>query len=148
MRSSVLNMDPLSLAASIIAVATAAAQISQAISRLRTFSEIPGRVYALKNEVTDFEVVLRQIGYALQQQSLAPDTNRGSLKEILVRTKMHLTNLAQALERVENSCSRGNVKIISRSAIWCKEKVLFDGFQNDLHAAKSSLHLLLGASNS
>lgn len=44
-------MDQLSLAAGVIAIVMAAAQTSKAISRLRTFGEVPGRAYALKNGV-------------------------------------------------------------------------------------------------
>jgi len=140
--------DPLSLAASVIAVATAAAQISKAISRLRHFGEVPGRVYALKNEISDLEVVLRQVGHALEQKSLAPDDGQGSLEQILARTKGHLADLAKALERVANACAGGKVKIISKSAIWLKEKTLFQGFQEDIRSVKATLNLILSAANS
>ncbi len=140
--------DPLSIAASVLALATAAAQISKAISRLRHFGEVPGRVYALKNEVSDLEVVLRQVGNALEQNSLAPDNDQGSLENILSRTKCHLADLGKALERVANACAGGKVKIISKSAIWWREKTLFQGFRQDIHAVKSTLNLMLGAANS
>ena len=66
--------DPLSLVASMIAIATAAAQISKAISRLRNFGEVPIRVYAIKNEVSDLEGVLRHVEHAPEQNSLASDS--------------------------------------------------------------------------
>lgn len=140
--------DPLSVAASVLALATAAAQISKAISRLRHFGEVPGRVYALKNEVSDLEAVLRQIRHALEQKSLAPDNEQESLEQILLRTKSHLTDLAKALERVASACAGGKVKIISKSAIWWKEKKLFQGFHEDLRTVKATLNLILGAANS
>ncbi|CAG8954641.1 hypothetical protein HYFRA_00004561 [Hymenoscyphus fraxineus] len=144
-------MDPLSIVAGVIAIATAAAQISKAISRLRAFGEVPGRVYALKNEIVDLEVVLRQVGHALQQRSLAPDAEiaQESLNQILSRAKAHLTELANALERVAKSCdsARGNVKVI-RNAIWWKEKARFQRYQGDIRAVKETLNLMLGASNS
>lgn len=140
--------DPLSVAASVLALATAAAQISKAISRLRHFGEVPGRVYALKNEVSDLEVVLRQVGHALEQKSLAPDNDQGSLEQILARTKGHLADLAKALERVANACAGGKAKIISKSAIWWKEKTLFQGFQENIRSVKGTLNLMLGAANS
>lgn len=140
--------DPLSVVASVVALATAAAQISKAISRLRDFGEIPGRVYALKNEISDLEAVLCQVGHALEQKSLAPDNEQGSLEQIQVRTKDHLTELAKALDRVANGCAGGKVKIISKSAIWWKEKTIFQGFQDDLRSVKATLNLMLGAANS
>ncbi len=140
--------DPLSITASVITLAAAAAQLSKVISRLRHFGEVPGRVYALKNEISDLEVVLRQVGHALEQKSLAPDNEQGSLASVLVRTKVHLTNVGNALERVANACAGGKIKIISKSAIWWKEKSLFQGFQEDIRSVKSNLTLMLGAANS
>jgi len=140
--------DPLSVAASVITLATAAAQISKAISRLRHFGEVPGRVYALKNEVSDLEVVLRQVGYALEEKSLASGNEGGSVEQILARTKSHLADLAKALERVANACAGGKVKIISKTAIWWKEKTLFQGLHGDIRSVKATLNLMLGTANS
>ncbi|WEW59246.1 hypothetical protein PRK78_004715 [Emydomyces testavorans] len=140
--------DPLSPIASIIAIAVAASQICKAISRLRAFGEVPGRVYSLRNEVTDLEVVLRQVAHALQQNSLAPDTDQKSLRQILERTRGTLVDLAKALERVGNAFVGGKVKIITRSAIWFKEREPFQAFQDDIRAVKESLNIMLGASNS
>lgn len=102
-------------------------------------------MYALKNEISDLEGVLREVGYALEQKSLAPDN---SLEQILVRTNGHLADLAKALERVANACAGGKVKVISKSAIWWKEKTLFQGFQEDICSVKATLNLMLGAANS
>lgn len=134
-----------SVVASVIALATAAAH---GISRLQHFGEVPGRVYALKNEISDLEGVLREVGYALEQKSLAPDNEQGSLEQILVRTKGHLADLAKALERVANACAGAKFKVISKSAIWWKEKTLFQGFQEDIRSVKATLNLMLGAANS
>ena len=63
------------------------------MSRLRHFGEVPGKIYGLKNELSDLQVVLRQIGPALEQRSLAPDNTYGSLEPVLARTKGHLADL-------------------------------------------------------
>ncbi|KAF2261005.1 ankyrin [Lojkania enalia] len=139
--------DPVSLAASIIALATAAAQISKAVSRLRAFGEVPAQVYALKNEVSDLEVVLRQVGYALEQKTLAAEAEQGSLEPILARTKGHLTTLAQALERFAEQVS-GNKKFFSRPGLRWKGKEIFQRHQDNLRDVKSALNLIVGASNS
>jgi ankyrin repeat protein len=141
-------MDPLSVIASVIALTTAAAQISTAISRLRHFGEVPGRIYALKNEVNDLKVVLDQIGLALKQKSLAPDNAQGSLEQVLARTKGHLADLTKALERVANACTGSKIKAISKSTIWLKEKALFQTFRDDIGSVKATLNLMLGATNS
>jgi hypothetical protein len=108
-------MDPLSIIASVLTLATAAAQIGTAISRLRHFGEVPGKIYALKNEVSDLEVVLRQIGQALKQKSLAPDNAHGSLEQVLARTKGHLTDSPKRWSgspmRVRDPSSRPSARV-------------------------------------
>lgn len=141
-------MDPLSITASVVALATAAAQISTAISRLRHFGEVPGKIYALKNEVSDLEVVLRQIGQALEQKSLVADKAHGSLEQVLARTKGHLAGLTRALERVANACTGSKTKAISKSTVWLREKALFQTFRDDLGSAKATLNLILSTANS
>ena len=55
-------MDPLSAAASVIAVATVAAQTCEAFSKLSGLHKaIPGRLHVLKNKVVDIELVLHQV---------------------------------------------------------------------------------------
>ncbi|GFF56429.1 hypothetical protein IFM46972_10511 [Aspergillus udagawae] len=141
-------MDPLSSIGSVLAIATAAAQICKAISRLRAFGEVPTRVYALRNEVTELEIVLRQIAGLLQQNGLTSDADQESLEVILKRTKDHLASLAETLKRVGHAFDGGKAKFIRRSAIWLNERELFQGLQDDIRAAKANLNILLGASNS
>lgn len=140
--------DPLSPIASVIAIATAAAQIAKAISRLRAIGEMPGRVYALKNEVTDLEVVLRQVAHALQQNNLVQANEQHSLKPLLTRSKSLLVDLAKALERLAKACTGSKLKVISRSTVWLREKDLFQKFQDDIRAVKANLNTILGVSNS
>jgi hypothetical protein len=140
--------DPLSLVASVIAIATAAGQISKAISRLKHIGELPSQVYALKNEVSDLEVVLRQVRYALEQKTWTPDNRQESLDVILVRTKTQLTDLTKALEKVANTLAASKTKVFRRSALWWKWKTVFQTFQGDIRAIKESLIVMLGASNS
>lgn len=141
-------MDPLSIIASVLALAEAASQISKAISRLRHFGEAPAKIYALKNEISDLEVVLRQIGHALEQKSLAPDIAQGSLEQVLARTKVRLADLTKALERVANACTGSKIKVIGKSTIWLKEKKLFQIFRDDIGSVKATLNVMLGAANS
>jgi ankyrin repeat protein len=141
-------MDPLSIISSVIAIAAAAAQISTAISRLRHLGEVPGKIYALKNEVSDLEVVLRQVGHALEQRSLEPENEHGSLEQVLGRTKGLLNDLTRALERVAQACTGSRIKVISKSTIWLREKTVFQGLRDDIGSIKATLNLMLGAANS
>jgi enamine deaminase RidA (YjgF/YER057c/UK114 family) len=66
-------MDPISVTASVIAVATLAAQIAAALSDLRTLcKQLPGRLHALSNEVSDVEVVLIQVAKVIEERSCSP----------------------------------------------------------------------------
>lgn len=141
-------MDPLSIIASSIALATAASQIGTAINRLRHFGEVPGKIYALKNEISDLEVVLRQVGFALEQNVLASNDSHASLNKLLGRTKGHLGDLTKALERIANVCSQRRIKVISKSTIWYTEKAVFQGFRDDIASVKQSLSLILSAAHS
>jgi hypothetical protein len=141
--------DPLSLTASVIAIATAAAHISRAISRMRGLKQMPAGVYALKNEVADLEVVLRQVGHALKQRTLVPDIDLEDLKKILTRTNDHLAELAKALERIAAACDGGEgIKAIGRFAVWWKEKGHFKTLKDEIRGARETLTMMLGASNS
>jgi hypothetical protein len=142
-------MDPLSIATGVLAIASAAAKIGRAISYLRAFGEVPRRMYLLKNEVSDLEIVLRQLDHALRgRQTLTPDADAEALRSILVRTKGHLVSLAKVVERVANACRGGKLSPISRTTIWWKEKTTFQDLQKDIHEVRESLALILGASNS
>lgn len=93
-------MDPLSITAGVLALATAAAQISKAISQLRQLGEVPSKIYALRNEISDLEVVLRQIARVMDDGLWEADANHDSLGQVLNRTKAHLAELTVALERL------------------------------------------------
>jgi hypothetical protein len=140
--------DPLSLGASVLAIATAAVQISKAISRLRHFGEVPSQVYALKNEVTDLEVVLRQLSHALEQKPWALNTGQGPLESVLSQARSRLADLARALEQIAHTLDTGKTKITGRNALWWKWKTLFQTFQEDIRSIKTTLTVILGASNS
>ncbi|KAM7215308.1 ankyrin [Rhypophila decipiens] len=134
-------MDPLSITTGVLAIATAAAQISKALSHLRAFGEVPRQLYALKNEVSDLEVVLRQIDYASKQSTLVQDADTEPLDRLLDRAKMHLADLATRLERLASAA-------IKKSLIWLKEENAFKRLQVDIHTVKTSLSLVLGVANS
>jgi len=139
--------DPVSLVASVLTIAAAASQISKAISRLRAFGEVPVRVYTVKNEVSDLEVVLRHVGHALEQETLAAETAQ-ALQQTLTRTREHLHDLAKGLERIADACNGGKIKMIKKSHIWAREKELFQKLQEDIHSVKATLTLMVGVSNS
>jgi hypothetical protein len=143
-------MDPLSFTASLIAVVAAATQISKALSRLRAFGKVPDQICSLKNEVTDLEVVLRQLGHRLHQDGLPPTSlEHESLSQILERTKGELGTIALRVERLATAFSKQNkTKIISCSAIWLKERSKFEQSQKDIKCLRETLSLMFDVSHS
>jgi len=143
-------MDPLSITTGVLAIASAAAQISKALSHLRAFGEVPRQLYAVKNEVSDLEVVLRQIEYALRQKTLVQDPDGDPLEQVLDRAKGLLAELATRLEHLASRIGGSETKIqfIKKSLVWIKEEKSFHRLQADIHKVKTSLTLMLGVSNS
>ena len=67
-------MDPVSLTASIIAVAGLAAKTGRAFYDLRSACKsLPGRLHALSNEVVDLELVLHQVAALAEKRAQDPD---------------------------------------------------------------------------
>lgn len=139
--------DPLSLAASIIAVVTVAAQTSKAIAKLRVLNELPSRLQALKNEVTDLEVVLHQIHLLIEERKIMSDTDQASLAHLLERARVKLLELSTVIDRISRSCI-GRGKLVNRAASWWKEKSRIQILQDDIRVVKGNLNIILGASNS
>lgn len=143
-------MDPLSITTGILAIATAAAQIPKALSRLRAFGEVPRQLYGLKNEVSDLELVLRQANYASKQRTLLHDPDADSLGVLLDRAKVHLADLVTRLERLAPTVggSKTGIRAIKKSVIWLREEKSFQRLQLDINQVKTSLSLMLGVSGS
>lgn len=141
-------MDPLSIVASTITLAEAAAQICEAISRLRHFGELPGKLYVLKTQVSELEDILRGAARDVNEGLLLADDGYEALERLLARTKSQLEDLAEALRRVANTFSGPKIIAISKSVMWIKEKETFEGFQKDIASIKLSLTVMLSASAS
>ncbi|KAF8850789.1 hypothetical protein BDZ45DRAFT_184563 [Acephala macrosclerotiorum] len=145
-------MDPLSLTASVIAVATLAAQTARALADLRTLcKELPGRVHALSNEVSDIEVVLFQVAKVTEERSRSPtttaETDRTTIPQLLKQAEAKLNELKSIIHSLSASSSR-KAATIFRARLWRKEQPRLRALQEDIMAVKSSLNVIIGASNS
>jgi hypothetical protein len=138
--------DPLSLTISVIALIGAAHKISSAISFLRKIEHVPARVYVLKNEVTDLEVVLKQATGAIQQNNL--DGQDEAFKATLGDIKKKLAEVSSTIERIGNALERNKSRFIKRNAISAKEMANLETLLIDVRALKESLGLMLGFSTS
>jgi len=141
------SMDPLSAAASVLAIATIAGQVGKAFAELRRdCSELPGRLHALSNEVADIEFVLYQVAAVLQERNCLSDSDQEAIPTLLSQADVKLTDLRSILERLGGTCTRR--RILLRASVWRKWYPKLQALQADIRAIKCSLNVLLGASNS
>ncbi|KAI0010395.1 hypothetical protein F4779DRAFT_616679 [Xylariaceae sp. FL0662B] len=145
---------PISVVANVIAIADAAAKLSKAISDLGQSDELPSRLYALKNEATDLEVVLRQIASVINERGKLQRIDQASLRVVFERANTKLSELSQTLRRISDRCLNGNVKIIKRAASlkalrkrprWFKIPRNYDGIMDSSRTAAIRLVLDAGA---
>ena len=141
-------MDPLSLTASIIAVAQLAAATCAAISDLRALCKsLPGRLHAVNNEVADLELVLSEVALLLKERSILPDSGDSSIPHLLKQARTQLDEVKAIVHRLTVAYTRTRVPLVGVNA-WRKEQGPLQALQNDIRTVKSSLNLMLGASNS
>ncbi|KAK4642371.1 hypothetical protein QC761_508160 [Podospora bellae-mahoneyi] len=117
-------MDPLSLAASIITVASLAASTCSAISELRSLCKcLPGRIHAIGNEVADLEVVLSQVAALLKERSnlLGSQQTIRSIPHLLIQARLKLNQLASIVERLTAASSEYKIPVL-KAGIWLKEQ--------------------------
>lgn len=143
-------MDPLSLAASVITVAALAGSIGSAISRLRTLSKgLPGRLHALSNEVADLEVVLTQVAALMTERAPLPNLSQvGPIPHLLSQARSKLEDISAIVDRLNATVSANPKLPLLAARAWHKEHATLQSLQDDIRTVKSSLNILLGASNS
>ncbi|OAA52958.1 ankyrin repeat containing protein [Cordyceps fumosorosea ARSEF 2679] len=144
-------MDPLSLTASIVAVTTVAVQVGKLLTGLHEdWEALPGRVHALNNEIQDFTVVLNQVNIAAQERRLSHWGSRGhlSLHAVLARAEVNLLDIKAILDKIVASSGSRKKAAIPRLLIWRKEQGRLAALQEMIRQVKSSLNVILGASNS
>ncbi|KAI0427180.1 ankyrin repeat-containing domain protein [Xylaria sp. FL1042] len=141
-------MDPLSLAASIIAIVTLAKEVTAAISGLRSACKsLPGRLHAVHNEVADFELVLFQLAELVEKRACLPDSEQSAIPHLLkqARSKLHEIH---AIVRTLTSAYLASRSPLVGANVWRKEQGKLQALQEDIRTVKCSLNIMLGASNS
>jgi archaellum component FlaC len=140
-------MDPLSITASAVAIATIAAQVGVAFKKLREVCvELPGRVHALSNEVNDLEVVLYQLGSVVQEQHGLTDNDQAAIGSLIAQARERLEELRKIVERLVAVCT--NRPTMFRATVWRSLYPKLQSLQEEIRDIKSSLNVLIGASNS
>jgi len=144
------TMDPLSLTASIITVASLAASTCRAFHDLRTACKtLPGRLHALSNEVTDLELVLHQVASLVQERAQDPTfpDQQAYIPQLLKQAQAKLEELRSILRKITNICAKTTGPLF-RVHAWRKDQPKLQVLQEDIRSVKCSLNILLGASNS
>ena len=141
-------MDPLSMTAGIIAVATCAAQICSALTDLRSLCRsLPGRLHAMNNEVADLELVLLQVALLTEERATLPQSKQSAIPHLLKQARTKLVELNRIVSRLTASCRNTKIPIVGANA-WRKEQTELQVLQEDIRTIKCSLNIMLGASNS
>ncbi|KAK7529920.1 ankyrin repeat-containing domain protein [Phyllosticta citribraziliensis] len=141
-------MDPLSIAASAIAVATLAKQICGAFSEMRSTSRsLPGRLHALNNEVADLELVLIELASLAQRRVILSDSKHSTIPHHVSQASSKLRELQNIVERL-SATSRESKACYFLVHVWRKEKGKLLVLQEDIRSIKCNLNIVLGASNS
>ncbi|KAF2105246.1 ankyrin repeat-containing domain protein [Lophiotrema nucula] len=141
-------MDPLSVTASAITVATVAANTCLAFAQLRSFiKNLPGRVHALNNEVSDFQIVCFQLVNVLEEKqshdaTAAPDDLLENIQLLLEKAETKL----EELQTVIRSLAR-HKHIVTAAAAFKREQEHLHSLQDDINTVKVSLNIVLGTIN-
>lgn len=143
-------MDPLSIATGVIAIANLAAFTCSAISDLRSLCKgLPGRLHAISNEVADLELVLTEVSMLLRERNgrLGSQQSVEAIPHLLAQAKSKLLQLDAIVKRLAAASAGSKLPLLGASA-WRKEQGNLQALQEDIRTIKSSLNILLGASNS
>ncbi|KAI4187971.1 MAG: hypothetical protein LQ346_005403 [Caloplaca aetnensis] len=143
-------MDPLSVTASVIAVAGLAAATGRAFQELRALCKtLPGKLHALSNEVVDIELVLRQVATVFEERGNDPvfQAHVTNVPKLLESADSKLEELSFIIQTFSGSC-RGSKAPLYGAYTWRKNQPRLQGLQEDIRSIKCNLNIILGASNS
>ncbi|KAI9774855.1 MAG: hypothetical protein M1840_000071 [Geoglossum simile] len=141
-------MDPLSVAASTIAIVGAAREITRAILKLRALHSAPREFHTLIKEVADFQAVLGDIDTILSSRNGGANLPQGpmlSLSRSLDDAKGKLLELSQIIEnRLIKPAPAGEEPKVARQK-WLWERTRVKAILVDLKDARISIAVMLGA---
>ena len=147
-------MDPLSVIASCIAIGALIVQTGQAIADLRTLiEELPQRLCAVKNEVNDIGLVVSQVQEFAERRKrfrrLIFEAADCDVTDLLEKAQINLTTLQIMISGLAIACSKeGNKLVFWRTRAWKQKHPEIEQVQKEVASIKSSLSIVLQASNS
>ena len=127
--------DPLSIAASIIAVIGAAESVGKTLTKIRNIRNTPSEVLALINEISDLRVILGDFEGYIAQNTASPQLLEKQLNHmsiLLQRAKDRLLELDQLVEyRLLTPESRSDQIRVSRRK-WARSQDTVKRFRRSL----------------
>ncbi len=106
-------MDPLSIAAGAIAVATLAAKTCSALADLRSLCRsLPGRLHALNNEVADLQLVLFQLASLIKERACLPESGQSTIPHLLKQAETRLIELESIVRGQDITCRNAKIPIL------------------------------------
>ncbi|KAJ5577124.1 ankyrin repeat-containing domain protein [Penicillium sp. DV-2018c] len=141
-------MDPVSVRASAIAIATLAAQTCTALSDLRSLCQsLPGRLHAVNNEVADLNLVLSQVSLLIEDRASLPESAVSAIPHLLKQADRQLVEIKDLVCQLTVACRTSRVPIF-RGHAWQKEQSRLQSLQEEIRTVKANLNIISGASNS
>ena len=148
--------DPLSLAASVIAVIGAASTISKTLSKVKLLRKAPTSLLALNNEITDLTIILRTVEKHLSSVLSSVDLEQSTpsqdvlqqITSLVDRAKDHLLQLDQLIhyQLLESGTLDGDYKVFRIR--WIRARNTIENHQNSLQDIKQGVLLQLAVLNS
>lgn len=143
-------MDPLSLTASVIAVVQLCAATSKLFVNLKEACRaLPGRLSALESEVADLAAVLDDVANVIHERQLRsiPLDDQAQLKGLLTYAVGKLDELQTLVLELTTIAKNTRIALLEANA-WRKVQGRLKALQDELQGVKTSINVLLGASNS
>lgn len=110
-------MDPLSIAAGAIAVATLAAQTCAAFAELQSLCRsLPRRLHALNNEVSNLELVLYQLASLVEERVCLLEGNQSTIPHYLRQARIKLIELKGIVNRLAITIRNAKIPIVGANA--------------------------------
>ncbi len=144
-------MEPLSITASVIAVVTLTAKVTNSLNKLRGLREADNLVHALMNEVTTLRAISTQIEAVARQYQDSMSSEQlaclEQLKQVLRAAKDKLEELNNIIHyQLLRPSGSGGIEKLSRRA-WLRHKTDVQRIQQELRTFRQDIGTLIGTLN-
>ena len=114
-----------------------------------TCKTLPGRLHALSNEVSNLEIVLRQVASTIDQRSSDPvlREHQCHIPQLMRQAQSKLEELRAIIQKLCDLCAKTKIPLLNVHT-WRKDQPKLQELQGDIKTVKCSLKTMLGASNS